>query len=245
MSIKSTERDSINAAIAAGNAPRSAKGGRGLILTIPGARYKTLVNVQGKTTPFGDYYYSKTAEPPPNRNFDYSQKATRVGRRETIRLLDGTTAVARTWNPRKNEFSFTKTGKEYYQYHSDRWLVQLPAKVHLRRKNGSYYVREEYLPSTAVSVGEINLPSTMTEAQQRAEVRHRTDEFLSVLPSVAGGLSASEPGPHRVLMSGYESWLYDPDRPVLYDRQDTFVAPNGEVSVQTTLDRPLHHGRPW
>ena len=55
MSLKSTDRDSINNAINAGNAPRSAKGGRGLILSIPGARYKTIVNVQGKTTPFGEY----------------------------------------------------------------------------------------------------------------------------------------------------------------------------------------------
>jgi len=245
MPIKSTERDSINAAIAAGNAPRSAKGGRGLILSIPGARYKTIVNVQGKTTPFGDYYYSNVSAPPPNRGFDYAQKATRVGRRETIKLLDGTTAVARTWNPRKNEFTFTKTGKEYYQHHSDRWLVQLPAKIQLRRKNGSYYVRDEYLQSSAVGLGEIHLPSTMTEAQQRAEVKRQTDEFLSGLPTVAGGLSETIPGPHQVLMAGYETWLLDPDRPVLYDRQETFVAPDGEVSVQATLDRPLHHAKPW
>ena len=169
MSIRSTDRDSINAAIAAGSAPRSAKGGRGLILSIPGARYKTIVNTQGKTTPFGDYYYSKTTEPPPNRGFDYAQQATRVGRRETIKLLDGTTAVARTWNPRKDEFTFTKTGKEYYKYHSDRWLVQFPAKVLLRRKNGSYYAREEYLPSSSVDLGEIHLPST-TVIQKRCSL---------------------------------------------------------------------------
>ena len=51
MSLKPLERDGIDAAIAAGNAPRAPKGARGLILSIPGARHRTLVDVKGGTTP--------------------------------------------------------------------------------------------------------------------------------------------------------------------------------------------------
>ena len=107
--LKSTDKQNIDAAIAAGNNPRSVKGGRGLILNIPGARYNTIVDTQGKTTVFGNYYYSKAEKSAPNRGFDRSQDAVRVGNKETIKLLDGSTAIARIWNPRKGEFNFTKT----------------------------------------------------------------------------------------------------------------------------------------
>ena len=108
--LKSTDKQAIDNAIAAGNNPRNVKGGRGLILNIPGARYKTIVDAQGKTTTFGKYYYTKSEKPAPNRGFDYAQDAVRVANKETIKLLDGSTAIARIWNPRKGEFNFTKTG---------------------------------------------------------------------------------------------------------------------------------------
>ena len=168
--MKPAERTAIDAAIAARNEPRAPSGGRGLILSIPAARYKTLVDTKGVRTKFGDYYYNKVETPAPDRGFDYNQVAVRVGRRETIKLLDGSTVTARTWNPRTDTYKFTKAGTEYYKHHKDRWLVQWPTKSWTRRKNGTYYIRDEYLPATAVDLGEINLPSTMADAQQKAEV---------------------------------------------------------------------------
>ena len=142
MSLKPYERDGLDAAIAAGNAPRAPKGARGLILSIPGARHRTLVDVKGGTTKFGTYYYSKAGTPAPDRGFDYNQTPVRVGRREEIQLLDGSKATARTWKPRTNTYSFTATGKEFYKHHTDRWLVQIPSKVYIRRKDNSFYIRE-------------------------------------------------------------------------------------------------------
>ena len=165
------ERQGLNAAIAADNQPRAPNGARGLILTIPGARHRTLVDVKGKTTKFGAYYWSKAGAPAPNRGFDYAQVPVRAGRRETIQLLDGSTATARTWNPRTKAYSFTTTGKEFYKHHTDRWLVQIPSKVYLRRKDNSYYVREEYMPSSANNIGELHMPATMSEADQKQKVR--------------------------------------------------------------------------
>ena len=137
MTLKAFEQSGIDAAIAAHNAPRAPNGARGLILSIPGARHRTLVDVKGKTTKFGDYYWSKTDAPAPNRGFNYEQVPVRVGRREEIQLLDGTKATARTWNPRTKTYSFTATGKDFYKHHTDRWLVQIPSKVYLRRKDNT------------------------------------------------------------------------------------------------------------
>ena len=195
--LKPAERSAIDAAIAAHNEPRAPNGGRGLILSIPAARYKTLVDAKGARTKFGAYYYGKVETPAPDRGFDYNQVAKRVGRRETIQLLDGSTVMARTWNPRTDTYKFSKAGKEYYKHHTDRWLVQFPALVYLRRKNGSYYIREEYLPSSAVEVGEISLSATMTYAQQKEEVLRRANAFIAQAEEVDGS---------KVLMAGYETW---------------------------------------
>ena len=77
--LKPAERSAVDAAITANTAPHAPKGGRGLLLNIPGARYKTLVDAKGQKTKFGDYYYKKVDTPAPDRGFDYNQTATRVG----------------------------------------------------------------------------------------------------------------------------------------------------------------------
>ena len=111
------------------------------------------------------------------------------------------------------------TSTIYYKNHSDKWLIQFPAKVYLRRKNGTYYIREEYLPSTSLVLGEISFTSTMKKAQQKSEARQRADDFLANAPRV-GVPIAPDAGPGEIiLLAGYESWLYDPDRPILYDQQ--------------------------
>ena len=81
--LKPAERTAIDAAIAAHNQPRAPTGGRGLILSIPAARYKTLVDSKGARTKFGNYYYGKVDAPAPDRGFDYTQTATRVGKSES------------------------------------------------------------------------------------------------------------------------------------------------------------------
>ena len=137
MTLKAFEQSGIDAAITAGNVPRAPSGARGLIISIPGARHRTLVDVKGTISKFGAYYYAQTQTPAPNRGFDYGQIRVRVGRREEIQLLDGSKATARTWNPRTKDYKFTATGKDFYKHHTDRWLVQIPSKVYLRRKDNS------------------------------------------------------------------------------------------------------------
>ena len=92
------------------------------------------------------------------------------------------------------------------------------------------------MPSSANSMGEVHLPTTMSEANRKTEVRRRVDQFIAQAPDVGG---------EKVMSDGYETWTYDPSRPILYDRQDIIRSPEGQVSVQTTLDRRLHRAKPW
>ena len=55
MTLKAFEQSGIDAAIAAGNVPLAPSGARGLILSIPGARQRTLADVKGGLSKFGTY----------------------------------------------------------------------------------------------------------------------------------------------------------------------------------------------
>ena len=80
-------KNQIDAAITVGAQPKAPRNGIGLILPT-GARSRTLYDKNGMTAA-GKYYYDKTGIAPPGK-FDYQQDATRKGRSQYIKLLDGT-----------------------------------------------------------------------------------------------------------------------------------------------------------
>ena len=85
----------------------------------------------------------------------------------------------RTWDHLKEEWRLTKLGEEFFSQQKDRWIARVPVKVYLRRANGSYYVKEGWLESTSVpSLGELTFPASMSEVDQRAEVKRQVDAWL-------------------------------------------------------------------
>ena len=80
-------------------------------------------------------------------------------------------------------------------------MVRIPAIVLLQRKNGTLYTREDYLPSTANSLGELEVKKTLTQAQQVSYVRQRTKTHLMQL-------DRTDEGQHDI-MAGYEALIYD------------------------------------
>ena len=80
-------RRAIDSAIEVGQQPKAGSGGLGLILPIPGARFRVLYDKNG-ITKLGKYYYEQTGLPEPGK-FDFTQDATRRGRSQYIKLLDG------------------------------------------------------------------------------------------------------------------------------------------------------------
>ena len=86
--VRQNVQAAIQAAIDAGSQPKANRNGMGLILPIPGARFRVLFNQNG-ITPAGKLYYEKRGIPPPKK-FDYTQDPVRKGKSQYITLLDGT-----------------------------------------------------------------------------------------------------------------------------------------------------------
>ena len=132
--------------------PRS---GIGLVLP-DGRRRKVLVN-QGGISAAGEYYYQQTGTEAPSK-FDFAQTPERAGRSLMIKLLDGSKRAVSRFDPVAKEFKPTVLGKKFFSNRKDRFTVLFPVTVDLTRKNGSIYSRTgDYMPSTAVDLGEIEI----------------------------------------------------------------------------------------
>ena len=71
MPLKNADKLLIDAAIAANEEPRAPRGGRGLLLSIPGGkRPRRLMDIAGKLTDAGTYFYEKAAREAPTHGFD-------------------------------------------------------------------------------------------------------------------------------------------------------------------------------
>ena len=237
----------IDAAIAAGEAPRAPKRSRGLLLNVAGGRPRRLITEGGKLTADGRYYYEKTGQQAPDAGFDRTQAPTRRGAREQIKLLNGSTASLRIWDNIERQWRFTKLGHKYYGESLDRYVVTFPVRISLLRINNTTYTDVSVLKSTAVSLGEITVPRTMSDEQQLAEVKRRTMQFLASLELDDNG--------QKVLVEGGGSSAHvvldeenDKDgrkRENQYNREEILAQPDGSLTVAAVLHRPLRAARPW
>ena len=119
MPLKNADKLLIEAAIAANEEPRAPKGGRGLLLSIPGKRPRRLMDLAGNLTDAGTYYYEKAAREAPTHGFDKKQEPTWRGARVHIEMLDGATAAVKTWDNINGQWKFTKLGKHFYKDSTD------------------------------------------------------------------------------------------------------------------------------
>ena len=123
------------------------------MLRTPTGRFRQLVDKKGLTSA-GKYFYEQTGIPTPGP-FDYQQDAARKGRSQYIKLMDGSQKKVSTWDPNAREWKHTQLGKQFFGKAVDRYTVLWPARIQLTRTNGSIYERIDWLPSTAIELGEI------------------------------------------------------------------------------------------
>ena len=226
--IREAVKSHVDAAIQREEPPKAPRTGVGLVVNVPGRRRVTIVNGRGVVTPAGEYYYKKTNQEAP-RNFDYDQRPVRMGQREMIKLLDGTSRAVSIWSG--GAWKQTNLGKKFYANTTVRYVVSFPVSVDIVRKNGTVYKREDWLASTATPLGEIEIKGGMSEHNQLAEVKRRTRAFLDALPDVDG---------EKIILPGYETYVMDTQREVEYNR----LSISQQGNVEATLHRPLRHGRP-
>lgn len=241
--LRQSDKAALDAAIAANHQPRAQKGSKGLLLSIPNAKARKLMDGKtGSLTAAGKYYYEKIAQEPPNRGFDYGQAPTRVGTRVQATLWDGSKATVRTWDGVRRQWRFTKAGKDYYKDSVDRYVVSFPTKL-IHMKNGQQvWERGSALKSTATPLGEISLSTLMPEEEQLAEVKRRAQAFLDSLSTAHDGnailLDAADSDSQNIV-------LLDSSQAIQYNKEHIDIRPNGESTVSATLHRPLRAGKPW
>ncbi|MCP3885265.1 MAG: hypothetical protein GY700_07290, partial [Propionibacteriaceae bacterium] len=188
-------------------------------------------------TPAGVYYFELLRQTPPNRRYDPAQRAVRRGQSDYITLRDNSQVAVRRWSPKNGRWDMTRLGKEFYSDQRANWIVRIPVKTHLKRKNGTYYVKDGWIDSTSIpALGELSFPATMSEAQQRAEVRRRTQAYLDTKTEWLGMKMITDGG-------DYDPQVYDESRGLEFSREEIRVA-DGEAQVTAAIDRPLRDARP-
>ena len=221
----------LDQALREGAQPTAPRSGIGLVLKTRTGRFRQLVDKKGNLSSAGKYFYEKAGLPPPG-NFDYQQDATRKGRSQYIKLMDGSKKKVSTWEPNAREWKLTALGKQFYNKAVDRYTVLWPCKIQLTRKNGSIYEREDWLPSTATSLGEVEVPRTHSEATQRQRVAATEAAWRGQQPMV---------GDRRALVVGYESATLDTSREIQFNK----LSMGSAGTVEAAMHRPLREGKPW
>ena len=102
-----------------------------------------------------------------------------------------------------------------------------------------YWERNQSLQSTATQLGPIAVPSTMTLAEQEAEVRRRVEEFVAGLrPDDEGHVILAEDYYHDMLLR--RDWQGHLD----VRREEVSRNADGDLAVEAMAQRPLQAGRP-
>ena len=235
--LRVADQNAVDAAIAANGAPRAPKRSRGLILTIPGGGHRRLMDDRGALTAAGTYYYEATAQSAPDRRIDFTQEPIRKGARLRIKLRDGTEGTIRTWDGVQRRWRFTKLGHEFYRDSTDNYVVTFPIITTLVRTSGSVYEDTSVVKSTATALGEIKLPTLMSDDDQIAEVKRRAEEFIASLPE--------DDENRKIIIEGGGSQVrmtLDASRGLEYNREE-ILRQDGSLTVNATLHRPLPCGQ--
>ena len=231
MTLRQTTRLDIDSAIAAGIRPQVPRSGIGLELR-DGRKRKVLISAGGQATRAGLYYYDKSGMAPP-RTFDFAQEPQRRGRSLFVRMLDGSQRRVSTFDAVSKEFKPTALGRKFLANRTVRYTVLFPASIDLTRKNGSVFTREgDWMPSTAVDLGELEVSAALSDAEQRAEVKRIAEEWLAGRDDIDG---------EKILLAGYETHRYDPSRQIQFNK----LSYNQAGEAQAVMHRPLYHGKPW
>ena len=205
----------------------------GLVVRAPGRqRGIRLFTSRGDLNPAGRYYFERRGQRAPNGRYDPAQQPVIVGRREQIRLNDGSMATTRTFYD--GRWRATALGRQFYQEQRVNYIVFIPVDDRYTHENGRVsWGRNERLESTATGLGIVSVPGSMSVEEQEAEVRRRTMEWI-------------EDNNSKVLAEDYyyERILRDDWKENLEIRKEVVIPTDEGVAVAATQRRPLQ-GKPW
>ena len=88
------------------------------------------------------------------------------------------------------------------------------------------------MPSTAINLGEIEVPESLSENEQRTRVAAIERQWRDEQPTIEG---------EKILLAGYETHILDSSREIQHNKFS--VSQQGDV--EAVMHRPLREGKPW
>lgn len=85
----------------------------------------------------------------------------RTGRSFYITLLGGQRKNSSTWDNARREYKLTSLGKTFYANAVEKYIVLWPVRILLTRVTGITFERDDFMTSTAVSLGKIEVPRAL------------------------------------------------------------------------------------
>ena len=107
----------------------------------------------------------------PPKTFDFAQVPQRKGRSLTIDLLDGSKKIVSRFDNIAKQFKLTAIGKKFYANKKDRFTILFPVSVDITRTNGSIFSREDYMASSTIDIGEVEISSALSDQEQINKVK--------------------------------------------------------------------------
>ena len=158
-----------------------------------------------------------------------AQKPIRKGNTETIKLRNGERAITRRYDKNKQEWKFTKTGKEFYKTLTRHYVVSIPVKLKGQRKDGTNYTQEGmHIPITKLGVNEPSIALDESTPRRRAKIKQMV---LDSLPPARGGSLI-------VMEHSEQSWEYDDEGEWLIS-EETVGTVGNDAEVSVVVNRPL------
>ena len=123
--------------------PVPARNSQGVRLNLD-SRKIALMSAQGKATAAGRYWYNTLKEKAvPDARWDDDAKTYRKpgGRTDFVKMRNGAEVQLRTWEPNKKDYKYTRLGEVFYKRRPKQYIVQVPVRIYVRRRNGTetYY----------------------------------------------------------------------------------------------------------
>ena len=205
-----------------------------------GTRKVTLVNKYGQATAAGKYFYKLRGERVPDSRWDDNARTYRKpgGRTDFVRMRSGAEVALRTWDPAKKQFDYTAAGRAFYKERPRAYIVQVPVKIFVRRRNGDHesffgtYPATDFAPSLRDRLSEVEGSTRGAQARIKREVlAHLGDNGL-----FQGMKVIAEFSDQTVCYNPDGEWSYGYMEAQGLDNRD------GDPNTEAVMSRPLNGG---
>ena len=193
----------------------------------------------------------------PRVSYDINAEIQRRHKTDFITMRNGSRADLRTWHPEKNAFVYTKLGKEFFEKRPRQYIISIPSRIRIKRRDGKTYEMFGHYPATDLS-DEIRRLLDAGIAGDGEEARRQAAKTMILQEQAAqqNSMSGAEGGRVPRYMPVREDYgnlvlaefsdqtiYYDPAGEWQYSMMEVSGfddGPYGRPSTTAVMDRPLN-----